>query len=170
MSWKPVEGFENRYLVSDSGEIWSSIRNRALKPAIDRYGYEKVALFDGQKAHHRTVHRLVAQAFVPNPLNLATVNHINEDKTDNRAVNLEWLSIADNDNHGTRNRRMADTKCKLPVEQILSDGTTVRYKSAKDAHRKTGINRCDIALCCKNIRKTAGGYEWRYCNERNKVG
>lgn len=167
MNWKPIVGFEERYLVSDSGQVWSLMRQRALKPAIDKYGYEKVGLSDGRKLHTRSVHRLVAQAFIPNPENLPTVNHINEIKTDNRMVNLEWSSIADNDNHGTRNKRMAETKCRLPVEQIFSDGTVVRYKGAKDAFRKTGINRCDIALCCKNIRKTAGGYKWRYTDERD---
>lgn len=166
MNWKPIQGFE-KYLVSDNGQVWSLYTHRALTPAIDKYGYERVALFKDGKAHTRTVHRLVARAFVPNPLNLPTVNHINEVKTDNRVKNLEWASVADNDNHGTRNERMADTKCRLPVEQILSNGTAVRYKGVKDASRKTGINRCCIALCCKNIRKTAGGYTWRYCNERD---
>ena len=167
MNWKPVVGFEECYLVSDSGQVWSLRRHKALSPTIDRYGYEKVVLSKDGKSFYRTVHRLVAQAFVPNPNNLATVNHINENKTDNRAVNLEWLSIADNDNHGTRNARMADTKCRLPVEQVLPDGTTIQYSGVKDASRKTGINRCCIALCCKNIRKTAGGYKWRYLNERD---
>lgn len=167
MNWKPIIGFEEYYLVSDSGQVWSIRRRRALKPAIDKYGYEKVGLFDGHKLHTRTVHKLVAQAFIPNPHNLPSVNHINEVKTDNRVVNLEWVSIADNDNHGTRNERMANTKCRLPVEQIFPNGTTVRYKGVKDAYRKTGINRCCIAQCCKNIRKTAGGYKWRYCNEIN---
>lgn len=167
MNWKPIVGFEGHYLVSDDGQVWSLYRHRALKPTVDKYGYEKVGLFDGRKACPKTVHRLVAQAFIPNPNNLPSVNHINEDKTDNRASNLEWVSVADNDNHGTRNARMADTKCRSPVEQIFPDGTTVRYKGAKDAHRKTGINRCCIALCCKNIRKTAGGYEWRYADEKH---
>ena len=169
MNWKPVVGFEEHYLVSDSGQVWSLYRQRALKSAIDKYGYEKVGLYDGHKARPRTVHRLVAQAFIPNPGNLPAVNHINEDKTDNRVSNLEWVSVADNDNHGTRNERMADTKCKLPVEQVSSDGTTVRYKGVKDASRKTGINRCCIALCCKGIRLTAGGYKWRYCDEGNQM-
>ena len=167
MIWKTVKGFENHYAVSDSGYVWSFRRKKMLKPKIDRYGYEVVALSRNGKTYHRTVHRIVAKAFVPNPCNLPTVNHINEIKTDNRASNLEWVSVADNDNHGTRNARMADTKCKLPVEQILSDGTIVRYKGVKDASRKTGINRCCIALCCKKIRKTAGGYEWRYANENS---
>lgn len=165
MNWKPIKGFEEHYLVSDSGQVWSMYHRRALKPSLDKYGYERVGLFDGHKACHRTVHRLVAQAFIPNPDNLPTVNHINEDKTDNRVSNLEWASIADNDNHGTRNERMANTKCRLPVEQVLHDGTTIRYKGVKDASRKTGIHRVCIAKCCKHIRQTAGGYKWRYCNE-----
>jgi hypothetical protein len=167
IKWQPVIGFERYYLVSDSGKVWSLYRHRTLTPAIDKYGYEKVALFKNGKAHSRTVHRLVAQAFLPNPHNLPTVNHINEIKTDNRVTNLEWVSIADNDNHGTRNQRMADTKCKQPVEQILKDGRTILYKGVKDAWRKTGINRGCIAKCCKGFRKTAGGYKWRYANEIN---
>lgn len=165
MIWKPVVGFEKYYLVSDSGQVQSRRRYSALKPKIDRYGYKAVTLSVNGKHYHRTVHRLVAQAFIPNPDNLPTVNHINEDKTDNRVCNLEWVSIADNDNHGTRNERMADTKCRLPVEQVSEDGVIAVYKGVKDASRKTGINRCDIALCCKNIRKTAGGYRWRYADE-----
>ena len=167
MNWKSIEGFEGLYLINDVGQVLSLRRNKILKPTLDRYGYEKIVLSKEGKSFYRTIHRLVAQAFIPNPHNFKTVNHINEVKTDNRAVNLEWLSIADNDNHGTRNERMANTKSKSPVEQILSDGTTVKYKGVKDASRKTGINRNCISLCCKNIRKTAGGCRWRYINERD---
>jgi hypothetical protein len=163
--WKPIKGYEMYYLVSDGGQVWSRRKQKILRPKIDRYGYKVVCLSVGGKCYHKTVHRLVAQTFIPNPLNLTTVNHINEIKTDNRVTNLEWTSIADNDNYGTRNQRIADTKCKQPVEQILKDGRTVLYKGVKDAWRKTGINRCCIANCCKGIRKTAGGYQWRYANE-----
>lgn len=165
--WKPIKGYEKYYLISDIGRVWSIRRNKALRHKIDRYGYKVVCLSVGGKCYHRTVHRLVAQTFLPNPLALATVNHINEIKTDNRVTNLEWASIADNDNYGTRNRRIADTKSKLPVEQILKDGRTILYKGVKDAWRKTGINRCCIANCCKGTRKTAGGYQWRYANENS---
>lgn len=153
--------------MSDIGQIWSIRKRKVLKPKIDRYGYEVVVLSVNGKSYHRTVHRLVARAFVPNPHNLPTVNHINEIKTDNRALNLEWMSIADNDNHGTRNERMANTKCLLPIEQVCPNGTIRQYKGVKDASRKTGINRLCIAKCCKNIRKTAGGYKWRYANENS---
>lgn len=165
MNWQPVVGFEKYYLVSDRGQIWSLRRHRTLKPKIDKYGYEAVSLSIQGVLHHRTVHRLVAQAFLPNPSNLPTVNHINEIKTDNRVVNLEWASVKDNDNHGTRNQRMSDTKSRKPVEQVFPDGTTIVYKGVKDASRKAGVHRCCIANCCKGTRKTAGGYRWRYVNE-----
>lgn len=167
--WKPIKGFEDYYSVSNHGQVFSIRRNKVLRPKIDRYGYKQVSLSVGGKAYHRPVHRLVAQVFIENPNNYPTVNHINEIKTDNRAINLEWLSIADNDNHGTRNRRMAMSKCNQPVEQVFPDGTTIQYLGVKDAARKTGINRCGIAQCCKNIRKTAGGYKWRYVNERHQM-
>lgn len=167
--WKSIKGFEGYYSVSNLGQVFSVRRNKLLKPKINRYGYKEVGLSVSGKMYHRTVHRLVAQAFIENPNCYPTVNHINEIKTDNRVTNLEWLSIADNDNHGTRNRRMATSKCKRPVEQVYPDGTTIQYLGVKDAARKTGVNRCGISECCKNIRKTAGGYKWRYVNERHQM-
>ena len=165
--WKPVKGFENYYLVSSLGQVKSIRSNRILKSGLDKYGYEKVVLSATPIKKTKFIHRLVAETFITNPLNLPTVNHINEIKTDNRVSNLEWLSIADNDNYGTRNQRMANSKSNQPVEQILKNGRTILYKGVKDAWRKTGINRCCIAQCCKGFRKTAGGYKWRYANENS---
>ena len=167
VKWLPVIGFEKYYLVSDSGQIWSIRRNKLLQPKTDRYGYRVVCLSIGGKPRHRTIHRLVAEAFIDNPKHLTTVNHINEIKTDNRVSNLEWSSIFDNNNHGTRNQKISDIKSKRPVEQVFKDGQIIRYKGVKDAWRKTGINRCCIAKCCKGFRKTAGGYKWRYANENS---
>lgn len=167
MMWKRIKGFEDSYLISEDGQVWSIRSEKFLKPRIDRYGYEAVVLSVCGIPHYKTVHRLVAQAFIPNPNNLPTVNHINEDKRDNRVANLEWMSVADNDNYGIRNEKMANTKCLSPVEQVFTDGTSKRYKGVKDAAMQTGINRCCIAKCCKNLRKTAGGYKWRYANENS---
>lgn len=167
VKWREVKGFYGRYYISNNGLVWSRHGNKLLSPAIDRYGYEKVTPCVNGKSFYRTVHRLVAQAFIDNPLGLPTVNHINEIKTDNRVENLEWTDVKTNVNHGTRNQRMADSKSTKPVEQIFPNGYTIIYKGVKDASRKTGINRCCIASCCKNIRKTAGGCKWRYINETN---
>lgn len=97
--WKPVVGFEDLYEVSDSGEVRSLICNGGLrkKPKVLKQykkpnGYLSVALRKGGKTHHVRVHRLVAMAFLPNYDYLLTVNHIDEDKTNNCVSNLEWVS------------------------------------------------------------------------------
>lgn len=165
MAIKPVPGYEGLYSVSDDGRVFSHTRHRELKPKTDRYGYKAVTLVKDGKQHYTTVHRLVAKAFIPNPLSKRCVNHINEIKTDNRVANLEWVTIKENDNHGTRNIRMSESKCKKPVMQILPDGTVRYFKGVKDAGRQTGLHRCLIADCCKGKRKTTGNSEWRYVNE-----
>ena len=165
MTFKPIPGYEGLYSVSDDGRVFSHIRNRELKPKIDRYGYKAVTLFKDGKSHCTTVHRLVAKAFIPNPFSKRCVNHINEIKTDNRVENLEWVTVKENDNHGTRNIRMSATKSKKPVVQILPDGSIRYFKGVKDAGRQTGINRSNISECCKGKRKTAGYSKWRYANE-----
>ena len=78
--WRPIKGYEDRYLVSNTGSVFSKISNRLLTPKIDRYGYKTVGLSRNGKARWFTIHRLVAIAFVPNPDNLPTVNHKDEDK------------------------------------------------------------------------------------------
>jgi hypothetical protein len=165
MTIKPVPGLEGLYSVSDDGRVFSHIRNRELKPKIDRYGYKAVTLSRNGKSYYTTVHRLVAITFIPNAFSKKCVNHINEIKTDNRVENLEWVTVKENDNHGTRNSRMSDTKSKKPVMQILPDGTIRYFKGVKDAGRQTGINRSNITECCKGVRRTAGYSEWRYVNE-----
>lgn len=165
MTVKPVPGYEGLYSVSDDGRIFSHRANRYLQPKIDRYGYQAIVLSKGGKSWYTTVHRLVAIAFIPNPFSKRCVNHINEIKTDNRVENLEWATVKENDNHGTRNSRMSDTKSKKPVMQILPDGTVRYFKGVKDAGRQTGINRSNIAECCKGRKRTAGQSKWRYVNE-----
>lgn len=165
MNWKPIKGFEDYYLISEDGSVWSLRRRKILSTELDRYGYLKVVLSVNGKCSYKTVHRLVAETFIPNPMNYPTVNHINENKTDNRISNLEWVSVKANVNHGTRNERMAKSKCHKPVEQLFQDGTSVKFDGVKDASRKTGIHRCQIAKCCKNTIGMAGGYKWRYINE-----
>jgi hypothetical protein len=165
MTVKSVPGYEGLYSVSNDGRVFSHIRNRELKPKIDRYGYKVVSLYKDGKTRCFTVHRIVAITFIPNPFSKSSVNHINEIKTDNRVENLEWVTVKENDNHGTRNSRMSDTKSKKPVMQILPDGTIRYFKGVKDAGRQTGINRSNIAECCKGNKRTAGQSEWRYVNE-----
>ena len=162
---KPVPGYEGLYSVSDDGRVFSHVRNRELKPKTDRYGYKAVTLFKDGTRYYTTVHRIVAKAFIPNPLSKQCVNHINEIKTDNRVENLEWVTIEENDNHGTRNIRMSNSKCKKPVAQTLPNGTVRYFKGVKDASRQTGKSHSSIAAWCQGKIKSAESSNWRYANE-----
>lgn len=164
--WQPVVGYEDRYLVSNTGEVFSKLSARTLKPKIDRYGYKVVALSRNGKTRHFTVHRLVATAWIPNVEGLPTVNHKDENKLNNHVGNLEWSTVKDNDNYGTRNERMANTKKKKPIAQYDTDGNLIHvHLGIKDAQRNTGVNRNSIREVCRGNRPSAGGYVWQYFKE-----
>ena len=158
MIWKPVRGFEKYYLVSDTGEVYSTRRKINLQPSNDKDGYLKVTLHVDGKGFYRRVHQLVAMAFIPNPQKFPHVNHINENKQDNRVENLEWISPVDNDNWGTRNSRISATKCTKPILHIESNGKCTEYAGVKEASRATGMAHSSIARWCRSPYNT----EWRY--------
>lgn len=122
-SWKPIEGYEGLYEVSDQGRVRSLRKDIILKPSTpDKYwSYKRVYLCNEGKQVTIGVHRLVAQAFIPNPESKSQVNHINGDKTDNRALNLEWVSASTNIKHsyllGRRTLKGREAK-KLTKDQI----------------------------------------------------
>lgn len=166
MEWRPIKDYKDRYLVSDTGLVFSKLSDRLLTPKTDRYGYLTVGLSRNGKTKYRTIHRLVAIAFIPNPDDLPTVNHKDENKLNNRVDNLEWATVRENDNYGTRNERMANTKKRNPIAQYDSDMTLIRVHSGiKDAQRTTGVNRNSIRDVCRGKRPSAGGYVWRYFKE-----
>lgn len=167
--WKDIKGYEGKYQVSNYGSVKSVKRNLILRPQERSHGYLSVWLY-GSGRNNRTqvsVHRLVAEAFIPNPDNKAEVNHKDEDKTNNRAENLEWISHKDNTNYGTaQERRSKYLKEECPkgirVEQIDMRGNVVgAYRSMHEASRATGINVTYISAACSGQRKTSCGYVWR---------
>jgi hypothetical protein len=94
-----INGELTKYLVDTRGAVFSEHKDEYLKPFLNPSGYLLVDLHHNHKSYYRQVHRLVAEAFIPNPDKLPTVNHIDGDKTNNRIDNLEWMSIKDNVRH-----------------------------------------------------------------------
>lgn len=143
--WKEINGYEGLYEVSDQGNVRNIRTGRILKPQKNNGGYLQVYL------RHRwfRVHRLVATAFVQNPNGYDSVNHINENKEDNRAVNLEWMAIGDN----VRYTNEKKVRC---IE------TDTIYDSIKKAAEETGISSTSISGCCRGEREAVKGYHWEY--------
>lgn len=179
--WKDIEGYDGRYQVSDLGRVRSQdwrvpssegrtrvIKGRILKPQPDKYGYMRVNLYADTHMKAHQVHRLVASAFIPNPCHHEQVNHRNEQKTDNRADNLEWCDVKYNITYGNRSRKVSETRINgamlgKAVEQLTTDGQHVStYRSINEASRATGADNSVIIRCCKGKTETAGGYRWRY--------
>ena len=107
---------------------------------------------------------MVVEAFLPNPLNLTQVNHIDEDKTNNRVENLEWCDAVYNMNYGTAIKRRVEKQSKA-VNQYTKDGVFIKqWKSAREASESLNINRATIKMVCygRAQRHTAGGFIWRY--------
>ena len=173
--WKNIKGYEGLYQVSSEGRVKSlerkvrhgsgielTIKERILKPAPASNGYLVVTLYAGGKRKMYTVHRLVCKAFHENPENKLDVNHINENKTDNRACNLEWSTRRENCNHGTRNERMAKTLSK-PVGQYTLDGELIKvWASAREAQMQVGFSYQHISNVATGKRKTHKGFVWKY--------
>lgn len=169
--WCPIEGYEGLYEVSNLGNVRSlgnkkTKKTKILKQNMNTSGYLRVYLCKNGKQKQFKVHRLVAEAFIPNLFGYPQVNHIDEDKTNNHIDNLEWCDNKYNSNHGTRNKRISvkniNGKCSKPILQLTETGEFLKeYPSLQEAGRN-GFNIGNICACCRGERKTHKGYIWKY--------
>ena len=189
IEWRPIKGYENEYLVSEAGDVWSVRSERKLSLKRERTGYLRVNLSVDGVSKSFSVHRLVAMAFIPNPSNKPTVNHINENKVDNRVENLEWATMKEQNIHGTRTQRaMANTDwaartAKMDYKEIAkkhnykamnesqkrkvvqkdADGKQIAvFDSIGGAARSVNVSTGHIWQCCNGQRKTCKGSVWNY--------
>ena len=169
--WRDIEGYEGLYQVSNCGRVRSLKfgKERILNPVKIGSGYLQVGLYKNEKQKKFKVHRLVAKAFIPNPNNLPEINHRDEDKTNNKVVNLEWCSSKYNINYGTRNQRVVEKntngKCSKPVLQFTKSREFVKeWKSTHDVERNLGYCHGKISACCIGKQKTSYRFIWKYKN------
>lgn len=166
--WKPDVISEGKYSVSNMGRVMNTDTGKLLRSKPDKDGYCIVSLHLNGKYRQERVHRMVALAFIPNPDNKPTVNHLNEIKTDNRCVNLEWATYYEQVHHGTRNQRVRQEVYSEPVLRFAPDGTVKRYESVRLAAKEVGRKSESIVECLKGRAQTSAGYEWCYENNGEK--
>lgn len=143
--WKDVKDYEN-YEVSNLGNVRNKTTEQVLIPYENYKGYLRVVL--GGK--NKSVHRLVAEAFIENPNNLDTVDHINGKITDNRADNLQWLSRGDNSRKSSLGKKR---NCTFSKVACLETGKV--YKSGAEAARQLGVYCQSVLGCCKGKQHSA---------------
>lgn len=118
--WKRITGYDHDYRVSTLGRVTGT--RGFLKPYDNGYGYLVVELRQNGKKKHLRVHRLVADAFVPNPQGLPEVNHKDEDKHNNLAINLEWCTSSYNKKYGTGRKSRSDGMKRVWAQRRADDG------------------------------------------------
>ena len=174
--WKDITGYEGLYQVSNLGKVRSlryknrdEVRELYLKP--HNRGYLQVELHKDGTRKMFTVHRLVAMAFVNGYADDLIVNHIDENKQNNAATNLEWCTSLYNsqfykERHPEKlSAHRGPNKNVRPVNQISTDGQIVKtWRSSRDVMRELGWSDWSVSECCRGNRKSAYGFIWRYAN------
>lgn len=165
--WRDVPGYEGRYQVSNLGSVKSLNYLKKGNEAILRRnpirgGYLQVKLMNNGKTKNCLVHRLVWEAFNGKIPEGYEINHLNEDKTDCRLINLSLITHKENVNWGTGNKRRAKTLNKR-VEQYTRDGAHIcTWFSLTGIEEELGYHTGHISACCSGKRKSCGGYTWKY--------
>lgn len=169
-SWKDIEGYEGIYQISNLGRVKSLRNDIILKNRIGSRGYCEVCLQHNRKVTQSKVHRLVANAFIPNPNNYSLVNHKDEDKTNNRVDNLEWCNSKYNCNYGTRNERISKNKIRPKVIQKDKNNNIIKiWNGFTIIEKELGYSKTYIWECCNKKYNMAYGYFWEYLDNSNII-
>lgn len=170
--WKPIEKYPD-YMVSNQGRV-KSLKNgkeKVLKCCKYKDEYLSINLCKNGKQKLHKIHRLVAEAFIPNPDNKPCIDHINTIKNDNRVDNLRWVTNKENSNNPLTINKWKIKIGKLhhnhkPILQFDKNMNFIkRWDCAMDVQRKLGFNQSNISSCCREERKTSNGYKWGYVED-----
>ena len=159
--WRDIENYEGLYQISNFGRVKSLHyeREKILKLSNAKDGYLQITLQNkGGKSFQ--IHRLVANAFIPNPNNFSQVNHIDENKKNNKAKNLEWCTPLYNIRYGNGIKKRAINR-GTSVIGVDEEGSEVQFYSLTEAGRN-GFDSSAVLKCCKGIRNHHKGHSWKF--------
>lgn len=164
--WKDIQGYEGKYQVSNLGRV-KSLRGNKLLKLSERTGYLRVALTINYNCKFFSVHRLVAECFLPNINNLPQVNHKDGIKTNNNMLNLEWCTNKENVRHAWKNNLCNNNLRKnRQILQLDENGNVLKvWERFSEIEENLKITRKNICSCCHGKRKRAGGYIWKFKKE-----
>lgn len=173
--WKDVKEYKGLYQVSNLGNIKSldkkdslgrKVKGKKMKPIKRKDGYLDITLHKDGKGKHFLLHRLIAEAFIENKNNSNEINHIDENKTNNKVENLEWCNRSYNINYGLANKSRRITLLNKRGKKIIQydkSGNMIKiYPSLMQVVRELNLNRSHLSQACNGKRKTCGGYYWKY--------
>lgn len=165
--WKRTESLDDRYEISDQGRIRNAVTKRILRTYINDRGYTTYNARPTVK-----IHRLVAEAFIPNPQDKPCVDHINGNRQDNRVENLRWCTVKENNNNPIYIVRQMKSQDSKPVIQYKGEPWQYEaiYPSVKEAGRQTGNRPGSIGRVSNGKLKTCGGYKWKYASDVPMMG
>lgn len=157
-------GYEGLYLVSNYGEVKNIKTDKISKGTVNKNGYIKISLTKDGKLSNKLIHRLVAEAFIPNTDNKPMVNHIDENPSNCMVNNLEWVTANENANHGTRNYRISKIKSSTVCEYDLCGNIIRIWKNPRFVADYYNISTRVVQLSCKNKTFISIGRAFRYFN------
>lgn len=159
--WKDIKDYEGLYQVSNYGRVkslykktnFNTSKETILSPGIDKRGYLQVVIYKESKPRGRRIHRLVAETFIENPENKRTINHLDENKLNNKSNNLKWATDQEN----------IDYSQSKAVVQIKDNNVIKIWTSASEA-AKHGFHQGHISICCRNENNSHRGFKWKFLN------